>query len=539
MNLKKSNREGTGKKHPCNNCNNDIPLYKKYCNRSCYNEKHTLTINCIGCGEEFKVPLNKSEQIYCSILCSSKNIDRKQSRVKSVKTLQEKYGVNNPFEVKGYDNMNRIFEDRSKNMKEYWNNISLGDRESINKKISTSLLNISQIERDKINQKVQKTNLKKYGAIYPLCSGSILKDGILNKMKSNFLEELNVWLHNNDLELLDDFNGVKEINGDLKYYRFKHIPTEEIFIDHLACGRLPKYKDPLASIGISVKEKEIQSFLKEIYNGEIIFNNKKLVKGREIDIFIPEHNIAFEFNGIYWHSELNGKSKEYHIYKTEELERDNIKLIHIFEDEWDNKQEIVKSRIRNILKLNQNKIYARKCTIKEIDNKIKNKFLNDNHIQGEDKSKIKIGLFYGSELVSIMTFGSLRKITGNKSKEGEYELIRFCNKLNTTVIGSFSKLFKYFINTFTPNNIISYADRRWSQGEIYQSKGFNFIHNTQPNYWYMKYHKVREHRYKYRKSELHKILIDFDKTKSEWENMKFNGYDRIWDCGSKKYQINF
>ena len=329
------------------------------------------------------------------------------------------------------------------------------------------------------------------------------------------------------------------MNGDLKYYRFKHIPTGETFIDHLACGRLPKYKDPTVSIGTSVKEKEIQSFLKEIYSGEIIFNNKKLVKGREIDIFIPEYNVAFEFNGIYWHSELNGKNKEYHLYKTEELERNNTKLIHIFEDEWDNKQEIVKSRIRNILKLNQNKIYARKCIIKEIDNKTKNKFLNDNHIQGEDKSKIKIGLYYNNELVSIMTFGSLRKITGNKAKEGEYELIRFCNKLSTTVIGSFSKLFKHFIKLLTPNNIISYADRRWSQGEIYQSNGFNFIHNTQPNYWYMKYHKVREHRYKYRKSELPKILSNFDKTKSEWENMKSNGYDRIWDCGSKKYQINF
>ena len=223
--------------------------------------------------------------------------------------------------------MNKNSDERSKIRKKYWSSLSVEDKKNINNKISSTLLNISQIERDKINQKIQKTNLEKYGAIYPLCSGSILKDGIINKMKSNFFEELKVWLHDNNLELLDEFNGVKEMNGDLKYYRFKHIPTGETFIDHLACGRLPKYKDPTVSIGTSVKEKEIQSFLKEIYSGEIIFNNKKLVKGREIDIFIPEYNVAFEFNGIYWHSELNGKNKEYHLYKTEELERNNTKLI--------------------------------------------------------------------------------------------------------------------------------------------------------------------------------------------------------------------
>ena len=203
MNLKKSNREGTGKKHPCNNCGNDIPLYKKYCNRSCYNEKHTLTINCIGCKEEFKVPSNRSDQKYCSIKCSHSNIDRKQSRVKSVKTLQEKYGVDNPFEVKGYNNMNKNSDERSKIRKKYWSSLSVEDKKNINNKISSTLLNISQIERDKINQKIQKTNLEKYGAIYPLCSGSILKDGIINKMKSNFFEELKVWLHDNNLELLE------------------------------------------------------------------------------------------------------------------------------------------------------------------------------------------------------------------------------------------------------------------------------------------------------------------------------------------------
>jgi hypothetical protein len=115
--------------------------------------------------------------------------------------------------------------------------------------------------------------------------------------------------------------------------------------------------------------------------------------------------------------------------------------------------------------------------------------------------------------------------------------LRFCNKLNTTVVGGFSKLLKHFIKNHNPIKIISYADRRWSVGKVYKNNGFTFYNNTQPNYWYMKYYKEREHRFKYIKSNLHKLLSDFNPTLSEWENMKNNKYDRIWDCGSKKYEL--
>ena len=161
---------------------------------------------------------------------------------------------------------------------------------------------------------------------------------------------------------------------------------------------------------------------------------------------------------MWWHNELN-KDKNYHLSKTEECEKQGIQLIHIWEDDWLYKKDIVKSIILN--KLNKNKIiYARKCKIKEIKNDLYRKFLDDNHIQGYINSKIKIGLFYDDELVSLMTFGNRRVAMGKKStNDDEYELLRFCNKLNTNIIGGASKLFKYFIDTYKPEEITTYADR--------------------------------------------------------------------------------
>jgi len=282
-------------------------------------------------------------------------------------------------------------------------------------------------------------------------------------------------------------------------------------------------------------EKEISDFIRNNYDGLVICSNRKLIKGFEVDIYLPDLNLAIEYDGLKWHSESNGKTRGYYLYKTEELEKKDIQLIHIFEDEWLYKKNIIKSKILNLIGKTSNKIYARKCDVRIVNNIDKNLFLNQTHIQGEDKSKFKYGLYYNNELISLITFGELRNVTGNIAKENTYELIRYSTKLNTSVLGGFSKLLKHFIKIHNPSQIMSYADRRWSVGKLYENNGFKFIHNTPPNYWYMKYWNRREHRYKYRKSELPKLLEKFEIELSEWDNMKNNGYDRIWDRGNKKY----
>ena len=284
--------------------------------------------------------------------------------------------------------------------------------------------------------------------------------------------------------------------------------------------------------GVSSDEKEITNFILSL-NIDFVENDRLILNGKELDIFIPSHNIAIEYNGLYWHSE-EYIDNEYHLSKTQECDKLGIQLIHIFEDEWLHKKEIVKSRIKNILGLTPNRIYGRKTIIKEISSKEVKRYLNENHIQGNVNSKINLGLYYNDELVSLMTFSGLRKVLGNKSSENIYELLRFCNKLNTTVIGGADKLLKHFIKNYSPKEIISYADKRWSKGNLYEKLGFEFIHDSKPSYFYI-INKNREYRFKYRKDIL--VKEGYDSNKSEHQIMLDRKIYRIYDCGNKKYKF--
>jgi hypothetical protein len=287
-------------------------------------------------------------------------------------------------------------------------------------------------------------------------------------------------------------------------------------------------------------EIEIFTFLNSIYDGEIIQSDKSILDGLELDMYIPDAKMAIEFDGLYWHSEKNGKNRNYHLNKTMAAKEKGIHLIHIFEDEWNNKKDIVKSKLKHILGYNNGeRIYARKCEIREVSPSVKNKFLEENHIQGKDQSKYKLGLFYQDELISIITFGSLRISLGSKSKENSYELIRFASKKDKIIIGGFSKLLKYFIKNYEPEYIKTFADLRWSKfnSNLYDMNGFKLSHQSKPNYWYLdSSRKYREHRFRYRKNILGKILESFDPKMTEVENMYANGYDRIWDCGNLVYE---
>jgi hypothetical protein len=257
-----------------------------------------------------------------------------------------------------------------------------------------------------------------------------------------------------------------------------------------------------------------------------------LSDNKEIDIFIPELNIGIEYDGLKWHSD-EYKNNSYHLNKTKECSKLGIRLIHIFEDEWVNKSEIVKSILCNLINKTPNKIYARTCEIREIGTKEKNDFLNKSHIQGTVSTAINIGLYYNNELVSLMCIGKPRVNLGRKThEEGEYELLRFCNKPYTSVVGAASKLFKYFIKKYNPTLITSYCDYRWSIGNMYETLGFTLSHYSQPNYFYI-IGNNRKNRFKYRKSEL--IKEGFDPEKSEKEIMEEKGIHRIYDCGSLVY----
>ena len=286
---------------------------------------------------------------------------------------------------------------------------------------------------------------------------------------------------------------------------------------------------------ISKVEKELLDFIKENCDGKIIENNKIEIKPYELDIYLPELKLAIEFNGLYWHSE-EYKPNNYHLNKTKLCKEKGIHLIQIFEDQWQFKKDIVKSRILNLLGKNEEKIYGRKCVIEEVNNSITRAFLIENHIQGSVNSKVNLGLYYDNILVSLMTFGKLRLILGQKHKEGHYELLRFCNKKNTSVVGSANKLFKYFIKNYKYKEIISYADRFWTteSNNVYKTLKFELERITKPNYFYI-VKKNRKNRFNYRKDVL--VKNGYDKDKSEHGIMLERKIYRIYNSGQLKYKF--
>ena len=289
-------------------------------------------------------------------------------------------------------------------------------------------------------------------------------------------------------------------------------------------------------ITTSKPEKDLRKYIKGSIKDNLFFNKRNIIydnkhkKTLELDIYIPDYNLAIEFNGLYWHNELH-KDKNYHNNKTNLCNEKGIHLIHVFEDEWKYKQNIVKSIIFNKLGKTPNKIYARKCKVKQPNKTEVKQFLEENHIQGYVGSSVEIGLYYNNDLVSIMTFGKPRF-----NKKYNWELLRLCTKLNISVIGGASKLFKNFTRNYT-GSIISYCDLRYSTGNIYNKLGFNFSHRSDPNYFYTK-NVLRESRQKYMKHKLKKIFDDYSDEKTEVQMMNEHGYYRIFDCGNKVWIYN-
>jgi hypothetical protein len=189
------------------------------------------------------------------------------------------------------------------------------------------------------------------------------------------------------------------------------------------------------------------------------------------------------------------------------------------------------------LGLNKNNIGARKCEIKLVDKINTVKFLNENHIQGNCISSVSIGLYFEGKLVSISTFGKLRRNLGWRVvSDGDWELLRFCNKLNYNVSGGLSKLIKFFLKNYKVNRLLSYCDRSFNDGGSYLKVGFTKIKETEPNYyWFHKDVGLRENRWKWRKDVL--VSMGYDKKKTEVQILHELGWRRIHDCGSYLFEI--
>lgn len=391
-----------------------------------------------------------------------------------------------------------------------------------------------------VKSKMLETNLRKYGTNHAMQNPDVqtlARSGLSNFFYAQISEKL-VSNH-----IIPAFTALEYTNQyDYREYQFACSICNSSFSDHLMNGHIPECPICKPKKPISIPEEELVEFLYSIDSTlGIDRHNRKLLSGLELDIYIPSKKLAIEFNGNYWHSEISGKkNKLYHVNKTENCEKLGIQLIHIFEDEWIYKTNIIKNKLRSLLEMNTSvSISKNKCEIREIDADIAINFLNAHHLRGADKSSIRLGAYAADILVAVMTFGAKRLPKDADSTVGVYEIYRYCSIDGGDEL--VSELVAYFIKTYSPTKITTYVDRRFSIRDRcgFSGCGFSFVANTSPTYWYIhpKNSLIREYRFKYRKSALESEVDVFDSEKTEWENMKVNGYDRVWDCGSLKYEL--
>jgi hypothetical protein len=273
---------------------------------------------------------------------------------------------------------------------------------------------------------------------------------------------------------------------------------------------------------VSVGETEVFNFCKTL--GNVEQSNRGVLYGGELDIYFPEQKLAIEFNGVYWHSEAV-ISKDRHLEKLERCLAKGVDLIQIFEDEWDNTPNIVKSVIATRLDIYEAKVYEEQTALGVVEPSEAKGFYDTNHIQGFVDCQKHYGLYYKNELVAMASYSEPRIIIGKSPYD--LELVRFCTKLNTQVAGGLGKL----MMPVADKSIVSYCDRRLFSGNDYTNAGFKMTHASSPSYSYVK-HKVRHSRFKFQKHKLQEILSIYDKDLTEHQNMKNNGYLRIYDCGN-------
>lgn len=312
-------------------------------------------------------------------------------------------------------------------------------------------------------------------------------------------------------------------------YSSNHINKERKYFPDYIAGHEQHNKQ-------SNNEISIINYIKSLglQDNEIILRNRKLLNGLELDIYLPKYNLAIEYCGSFWHSEKMGKDKDYHINKKNKCKDLDIELITIWDVDYNKNSELIHSIIRNKLINNDfEKIYARKCIVKEISNSEYLNFCNNNHLQGYVQAKIKLGLFYNNELISLMSFNNLRKfINKNNNNKNYYELVRYCLKPDLKVFGGANKLLKYFERKYKPEKLISYCNLDYFNGNTYINLGMNKV-NYSHSYFYL-YGNKKINRYSLTKHKL--IDRGYDKNLTANEIIKSINIIKVWNCGNYKYE---
>lgn len=441
-------------------------------------------------------------------------------REKAKQTNKERYGVEYPIQLEE-------FKEKRKEtcIERFGVEHSAQSKDVIEKRKQTFLDKYGvtcSLHNPEIAEKVKATMQERYGVDYYLASKEAIE-----KTKATNLRKRGV-TSNNYLHIPEE--SVEILNN-------KGLFTQ--FIENIE----PKYRSrvyiaKLLKVSSSCIDQHVNMYgLSDIVNGHIsgfeneiydfvsmyvtaIRHDRKILYPKELDIYIPASKLAIECNGNYWHSD-KFLDKNYHKNKSKEAENKGIYIYHIFEYDWNDsiKQEIIKSQILYKLNKLQNRLYARNCEVDIISAEESAKFLNNNHLQGNRQSSVKLGLIHEGEIVAVMTFGK-----SYLSKNSyEWELYRFCVKNYMNIPGAFSKLFSYFVSVYNPENILTFSDISTGSGGIYSKMGFTLLCETAPNY-------------KWAHSNTNEVKSRYQcQMKNENIIMRENNYMKIYDCGNKKW----
>lgn len=316
----------------------------------------------------------------------------------------------------------------------------------------------------------------------------------------------------------DEYYGSRRSNK----YQWKCVHCNSVLVSHVDYGTTPRCNECFPKT-VSKGEQEIADFVKTLVHN-VITNTKSVISPLELDIYIPEKKVAIEFNGVYWHSTAK-RPNDYHVKKFIMCREQGIHLIQIFEDEWHSRPDVIKQRLKNILGVSD-KFYARQTTVKHLTASEYRTFTESTHLRGYAAATHKLGLFVNDTLVAVMSFSKSRYTSD------QYELVRYCS--SGTVVGGASKLLAHFVRENNPTNIVTYADRCWSNGNLYRTIGFVDVTHDDQNtgYWYVKDNQ-RYHRSSFTKANL--VRAGHPPEMTESEIMSSLGYLTIYDCGNYKF----
>ena len=467
-------------------------------------------------GTSFK-SLGQGYKTYCSRKCAAVDIasdrERNSHKVNAMRdTFMREHGVTNAAQLQSVKDKRKATMRHNYGVDYYSQVQGFGDmcKETNLKRYGVP----SYIMLPEFQERLRSANMKSIGVPYNYC-----------KKTDEAVDEYTRLLAEHGCTLVE-FIDKKHIK-----YRCNTCNSEMTEQDLFIKGRIG-YKMTPCSVccskdsPVSNSEKQLDEFIRSL-GFETTHYDRNFLGVYGADIVVEEKKVIFEYDGLYWHSEVR-HDRDYHLMKTELAEEKGYHLIHIFSDEWETKQDLVKSRIRAVLGVNHEKVYARNCEIRELDAKTAGRFIEENHIQGDTVCSMRYGLFFNDTLVAAMTLG------GSRFAGGTIELIRYCTLPNIAVVGGAGKLFNYFVTTHPDvDRVISYADRRWSsKNSMYAKIGFRLDGTSEPSYYYT-LNGVRYNRMVFMKYKL--VADGFDKDKSEREIMAERGYVRIYDCGTYRF----